>query len=558
MDFHRESIRAAAQYLESAQQLLRLPDPRTGDFLTTEDSVTLRSDQLNIAQKAESSFAQLASISSHPMPQPVQFEISALVLTAGFHANGGIALPSIVADAEKLLEDINVFPMGGEDKEELVPWSRIAMLRLLSAQGDPQYTQLLLEAATDLDDRDVAWQLLLAQLPLSVDNSAFELPIRTFDLMVDEVLSRPLKDREGLSVMATDPVQYSAGVLVRAGKLRHAKRLLGAFARLSGQQPTTNTGLVTFISERKVYAILSIDGKDSLFVAPIDARAFTAFIEASVEERPKQLAVQRRSLSSQLSPITQDQRILAAAPLEIDPFGFTSWIPWHGLSSTGGSTFASTASLRWRHPLTRTEPLEHSPFRDGVLVVDRSISGSRSIVRKWRELVGDRSGAVKEFDSTQRDSASTFVLDAMGSATHTVYFGHAQNDPLDPLRRGLVVGRDEFLGPERIRAAHLGHVQSLLLIACEGGRSHPFLSANSPAHAFASAGIQTVIATLWSILAKDGARYLERFLNHARTNPDLRADEIWSKLIANVDQVSLPFFCMTAGKVSATANTPYA
>jgi hypothetical protein len=555
LELFKEIIRSAHQFLEYTQYMPRIPSPTAGVLFDRSASVRLRE---TIASAAESSLQLIEAQCRHSdvdLSLTDVIELQICVLTCRFHARPTDEGHGLWGDAKAILGTIDRHIADATpDPLQYLPWARVALLRMLAISNPGVYGRLILKISIDLKDRDVAWQILLAQLHFAADFNEPFACLSALESMIAEIKDLPTDRRRGMSVMAVAPIQYFAGVLIGKGDQISALRALQAYGSLSGQAAAVGDTLTTFMYGPSVFAVLHASGETFAMRAPIDEMTFTQFMGASEGALPKEVASYRKNLSRQLAPIVKDSRVVASPHLTLDPIGVTAWIPWHGLTSTGGRSFASAASLSWRHPAGQTEVRAHietETLNDNtrsaeLLIVDTSIRSSAEVKRIWLNAHNGDISSIFEFNSTITTTTAQEILQAVSGSRDCVFYGHATSDVYDPSVRGLLASPSELLVAEQIMSQSLNHVSSLLLIACEGGRSHPFEAASSPAHAFAMSGVKTVTATLWTIFAEDGRRYFERVMQRISTGPCEHSLTTWRVLNRQVDQVSLPFYCSTS------------
>lgn len=548
-DFFREIGRTNVQFLELAAGMTQLPSPNTGDLLDPMSSGRYRDGARQVVNNARVCFEGVMD----DIPLPLRLEWEALSLTATFHVRvspidpADIAReavgPLVPAAQQLLVATEQGLVEGVADPEELLPWARFAAVRILMHHDPALAAPMLDMSAAELVDPHVRWQLVLAQLQVTAEQGDPSLVLQHFSDLVTEQFAASSVERLGRSVTATLPVLITAGRLIERGLLDDASAVLEDLSRLAGYAATNDPLLRVFEVNGKVHSILEFSGVRHLATAVADAQASMKLVKASADEDPDRTFRERKSLGRGLRPILGQEALEGVTSLTIDPVGFCSWWPWHAFATGQGVSFSEKVQLRWRHPRPRQGGL--SPKQSSrVLVIDTSLPQAESIIRTFGRLLPDDSRIVR-FNSEAGDVAARDLLQAMDSAGLCIYFGHAASDTFDASKSGLLVGPlQRSVSLDAISTANFHNLRSLVLVACEGGRTSPFLAGRSPAHAFAQAGVTDIVASLWTIWAKDGAAYLENLIKEMAKDSGVNLYEAWRTLAKKATPASTPFMMM--------------
>lgn len=556
LKFMRQQARACAQFLEYAQDIDLLPNPDTGAVLDVETSKRYRLGLQKVIKEAGGLLHRFLGESYPPL---IRLELEALLLSAKFHNQKWLLLDdetsqtiseSILLDAERLLAKSDLESQKATpDLEELLPWIRVSALRVLLLMHDsPEQAALaLMSAGENLIDKNLAWELSLVQLQLAADSGATEDVVRAFSKLASAAKELPWVERAGMLVMATNPVTYAAAALVDSRNLDTAADLLETYSQLGGYLHVEGNLLQLFVARGNVYGILTVDGERSVITSKLNSKACESMFEASLDGNPNRSFESRKALGRSLRSIIE--AILSTSSLTLDPIGLTAWWPWHAFSTGSGVSLSLETELHWRHP--RQSEQKPSPLQidDAVLVVDTALSQSKTVINAWRRLTKDRPDAIFAFDSDAGGVLPEDMLKAIDSASFCIYYGHGISDPLDASGRGLGIGPDSILTLHDITGRKYLKLESLILVACEAGRSTPFLPGASPAHGFAMAGVSTVVSTLWTIYADAGAMYVKDLIKELEAMTTAEAAQAWRALSKRVTPERTPFFCMTQNGV---------
>lgn len=235
----------------------------------------------------------------------------------------------------------------------------------------------------------------------------------------------------------------------------------------------------------------------------------------------------RRQLSEELQPVLA---VLGQySQIRINPLRFATWIPWTGLKYTG-ETLGTNRDIAWLNPFPPRPVLDSGRSTSAeqpegiVLVVDEATELAAGTVRMFAR----EPNTVITFDS--RDVAKGLTAQQLQEACRDkaglVMFCHASSDLYDYAKAGICIFADDSgcstrLTLRELAGLNLHHLLWAVAIACESGRPNTYLPATSVAHALVSAGVSTVVGTLWEITARTtGPRLLNALLTQLNQQPD--------------------------------------
>ncbi|MET8427782.1 CHAT domain-containing protein [Nocardia sp. NPDC004860] len=235
----------------------------------------------------------------------------------------------------------------------------------------------------------------------------------------------------------------------------------------------------------------------------------------------------RRQLSEELQPVLA---VLGQySKIRINPLRFATWIPWTGLKYTGDALGANR-DIAWFNPFPPRPVVDSGRSisveqpEGMVLVVDEATELAAGIVRVFAR----EPNAVITFNS--RDVAKGLTAEQLQEACRDkvglVMFCHASSDLYDYAEAGICTfaedsGCSTRLTLRELAGLNLQHLRWAAAIACESGRPNTYLPATSVAHALVSAGVNTVVGTLWQITARiTGPRLLRALLAQLNRQPD--------------------------------------
>jgi len=546
-EFIRTFLRACAQFLEYAQVVERLPDLASDRQLDAAQSQEVRARFVEVMREAHALLAPNLGGTHGPA---VRLEIDAIVLTATFHwltregpevrARVEPQLLEIARDLHRRTSEINP----DDDPEELASWVRVSAARIVRAFRPTEGERLLADEPSPVRDLQSAWDVLLAQLPLAATLANRNELLARMERLTTSALEFDKAARDGWVALALDPVRAAAAALIDAGGADDAHAVLELYSSLAGYEPSGAHVVRLFAHGGHVYRLLATEGGSGGAVGsriPIDTRPFTKLTEASADGVPAVAFEQRKPITRQLRPLFGDEG-LPAEGLALDPIGIAAWVPWHTVPAPDGAPIGSREGVRWRHPLaSRWEPGHLAGQHFGPdLVIDTSLPSSSRLASLWGR--SPRLGAVRRYDSTKEGAER--LLDLLDMSADAVYFGHAASDPMSALGAGLRGPGGIVIPLDEIESRSFARLERLVLVACESGRSSPFMLGQSPAHAFAAAGIHTVVATLWTIAELHGERYVNALVGEIERNGASLSD-LWRRVAAKTTVERVPFFCIS-------------
>ncbi len=547
--FNITVARGCSQFLEYAKEFPQLPDPHLEDIASLERSAQIRLGFLRVIENIDTFLR--TQLVKNPIIEPFYLELETLKLKAEHainaqkpNGNSSIITKPIISRAKNLFQRaINSIASGAIDPEEIFQWCAAGAVSIL-LEIDPQRGIDLLEEhdLSTLDD-SVSWELSMMRAQALVNSPSRNNEIQKFVATLKESRLCDEKERLGRAAMATRPVHQIASQLVENSDIGLAVSVLEAYAVLNGNKSTDENLLRTFVANDKLYGILSTRDREIALKADLTTDDILPLLEASVSGSPEGAFGARKLLGQRLRPLVGHADIAAAEPLTIDAHGFTGWFPWHAISTGSGQNLGTKTDLRWRHPLggsRNSQPLELS---NAVLVVDEALRESTQLIQAWQKMRNGLGKVVTYSSDAEGISEDTFRGE-FESSSMFIYFGHGVSDPEDSDNRGLYLGPDRIITSSRLRTLSGSGVSAALIVACESGRQSPFVGGSSPAQAIANSGVPVVISSLWTIWARDGAKYATDFINAISVLETPDATLTWLELAKNTTAISTPFYCM--------------
>lgn len=550
LKFNMTMARGCSQFLEYGKEFVQLPEPDNDDLASPKRSAAIRRGFLRVIKNIDSVMHSMFADSSNI--EPLYLELDVLKLKAE-HAvslhqadNDSSRSKRLIADRSEQLFNLalNHLAAGTTDPEEIFQWCTAGACSVLLETDAERGTNLLKQHDFSTLDDSVAWELTLMRVQALIDTTRRVDAVTEFITALKQ--SRYCDDREkhGRGAMASRPIHYIASRLIESNDSYLAVSVLEAYAGLHEIEPIGGNLLRVLAANDSLYGILSTPTEYIAIKTELQTDDVIPLLEASATGCPEAAFSARKKLGQRLRPLLSRAEVLSAAPLTIDALGFTSWFPWHAMSTGSGHTFGTETNLRWRHPLGNSRTNGPVNLRQATLLVDEALNESAKVIRSWRETCGKADARIVTFSSEDEGISEEDFSAAFEGSSMFVYYGHGVSDPEDSSQRGLYIGPDRIMTNSRLRELSGSAVSVALIIACESGRGSPFVSGSSPAQAIASAGASTVISSLWTIWARDGEKYASEFFRILTSFDEPDAGLSWLEMANSATPVSTPFYCM--------------
>lgn len=217
----------------------------------------------------------------------------------------------------------------------------------------------------------------------------------------------------------------------------------------------------------------------------------------------------RKDLTAAIEPL-RTPLANRSGPVSVHPFGSLKHVPISSL--TGREALLASRPGVFLHALGRP------PTAGGQIgrfwLFDESIAQSKKLPRNETD---ESFGFDSTTDELDPGSEEAFLALQSTKMTQIVCFTHGHVDQFERLHVGIVINQSDegsrFVPSIQIGQFDLRHVELAVVLACGAGQGSVFCEPSlSLGHAFRAAGVQTVIAPQWPIIAEDALGFLRRFL----------------------------------------------
>jgi hypothetical protein len=234
----------------------------------------------------------------------------------------------------------------------------------------------------------------------------------------------------------------------------------------------------------------------------------------------------RKDLTSAIEPL-RTPLANRRGPVSVHPFGLMKHIP--------------IASLTGREALLASRPglFLHAPGRPTAAggqigrfwLFDESIAQSAKLPR---DAADESFGFDSTTDDLDPDCHEAFLALRSTKMTQIVCFTHGHVDQFERFHVGIVINQSDE-GPRIVPSIQIGqfdlsHVELAVVLACGAAQGSVFCEPSLDlGHAFRAAGVETVIAPQWPIVAEDALAFLRRFLD--RVDGGDSYQHAWSEVL---------------------------